>query len=204
MEFNVKIAGVGGQGVITLGRMLSEAGIYAGHNVVMSEIHGLAQRGGSVSVNVRFGELISPIPESGSIDVVLGLEPLEALRNLGQVKDGILYIIGLEKMVPVTLSVKGMEYPEIGKILSEISSRNTLIPVDPDIFITTASDRKMINSVVAGVFCGSDIFDIQKEDFQLAIKTMFPEKCIVRNIEYFEKGFDFAREYMKKYDIVVD
>ena len=71
MEFNVKIAGVGGQGVITLGRMLSEAGVYAGHKVVMSEIHGLAQRGGSVSVNVRFGELISPIPESGSIDVVL-------------------------------------------------------------------------------------------------------------------------------------
>ena len=204
MEFNVKIAGVGGQGVITLGRMLSEAGIYAGHNVVMSEIHGLAQRGGSVSVNVRFGELISPIPESGSIDVVLGLEPLEALRNLGHVKDGILYIVGLEKMVPVTLSVKSMEYPDIEEILSEISSRNTLIPVDPDIFITTASDRKMINSVVAGVFCGSDIFDIQKEDFQLAIKTMFPEKTVVRNIEYFEKGFDFAREYMKKYKIVVD
>ena len=62
----------------------------------------------------------------------------------------------------------------------------------------------MINSVVAGVFCGSDIFDIQKEDFQLAIKTMFPEKSVVRNIEYFEKGFDFAREYMKKYNIVVD
>ena len=123
---------------------------------------------------------------------------------MGHVKDGILYIVGLEKMVPVTLSVKSMEYPDIEEILSEISSRNTLIPVDPDIFITTASDRKMINSVVAGVFCGSDIFDIQKEDFQLAIKTMFPEKTVVRNIEYFEKGFDFAREYMKKYKIVVD
>ena len=204
MEFNVKIAGVGGQGVITLGRMLSEAGVYAGHKVVMSEIHGLAQRGGSVSVNVRFGELISPIPESGSIDVVLGLEPLEALRNLGHVRGGILYIVALEKVAPISLSIKGMEYPDVEEILAEISSRNALIPVDPNRFISTASDRRMINSIVAGVFCGSDIFDIQKEDFHLAIKTMFSEKTVERNIEYFEKGFDFAREYMKKYKIVVD
>ena len=204
MEFNVKIAGVGGQGVITLGRMLSEAGVYAGHKVVMSEIHGLAQRGGSVSVNVRFGELISPIPESGSIDVVLGLEPLEALRNLGHVRGGILYIVALEKVAPISLSIKGMEYPDVNEILAEISSRNALIPVDPNRFISTASDRRMINSIVAGVFCGSDIFDIQKEDFRLAIKTMFSEKTVERNIEYFEKGFDFAREYMKKYKIVVD
>ena len=204
MEFNVKIAGVGGQGVITLGRMLSEAGVYAGHKVVMSEIHGLAQRGGSVSVNVRFGELISPIPESGSIDVILGLEPLEALRNLGHVRGGILYIVALEKVAPISLSIKGMEYPDVEEILAEISSRNALIPVDPNRFISTASDRRMINSIVAGVFCGSDIFDIQKEDFHLAIKTMFSEKTVERNIEYFEKGFDFAREYMKKYKIVVD
>ena len=107
-------------------------------------------------------------------------------------------------MAPISLSIKGMEYPDVEEILAEISSRNALIPVDPNRFISTASDRRMINSIVSGVFCGSDIFDIQKEDFHLAIKTMFSEKTVERNIEYFEKGFDFAREYMKKYKIVVD
>ncbi|EQD36925.1 indolepyruvate ferredoxin oxidoreductase, beta subunit, partial [mine drainage metagenome] len=130
METNILIVGVGGQGVITVGRLISMAAIMASHNVVMSELHGLAQRGGSVSVNVRVGDVMSPIPEASAIDCVIALEPMEGLRYSPMTGKEAVFLVNLHPMTPISLSMQGKEYPPMQEILDEIERDHTVIPVD--------------------------------------------------------------------------
>ena len=80
MIYNIRLAGVGGQGIITAGNIISEAAMRSGQKVIMSEIHGLSQRGGSVTVDVRIGDCYGPIISQGSCDLVIGLELIETFR----------------------------------------------------------------------------------------------------------------------------
>ena len=107
MKYNIIIAGIGGQGVVTCGSLISKAAIHAGLNVVMSEIHGLAQRGGSVSVEVRIGDVSGPIIPNGEGDLLIGLEYMEGVRNIPRMKTGSLVILSKEKLTPVSLSMRG-------------------------------------------------------------------------------------------------
>ena len=105
MTLNIRVCGVGGQGVITAGLLISDASIVSGHNVVMSEIHGLAQRGGSVFVDIRIGDgKGSMIPEMGA-DMIIALESMESIRNISKLARNGLCIVGSEKIPPVSLSI---------------------------------------------------------------------------------------------------
>ncbi|HIE36662.1 TPA: indolepyruvate oxidoreductase, partial [Candidatus Geothermarchaeota archaeon] len=90
MEYNILFAGVGGQGIITLGRLIGSALTNSGFNVLMAETHGLSQRGGSVTVHMRVGDVNSPLVPLGGADLLVGLELIEAVRNLGYLsRDGV-------------------------------------------------------------------------------------------------------------------
>jgi len=109
---NFLLAGVGGQGTILASDILVRVGLAAGYQVKQAEVHGMSQRGGSVTSHVRWGELVySPLVSAGEVDVLLAFEKLEALRALAHLRPDALALINLETIVPITVSSLGLLYP---------------------------------------------------------------------------------------------
>src|SRR6516225_10913071 len=101
---NFLLAGVGGQGTILASGILAQVGLAAGYQVKQAEVHGMAQRGGSVTSHVRWGERVcSPLVAAGEVDVLLAFEQLEALRYLTYLHHNALAVINLEKIIPTTV-----------------------------------------------------------------------------------------------------
>jgi indolepyruvate ferredoxin oxidoreductase beta subunit len=112
-NINFLLAGVGGQGTILASDVLANVGLAGGFHVKQAEVHGMSQRGGSVTSFVRWGEKVySPLVGAGEVDVFLAFEKVEALRNLNQLRPGALGLINLEAIEPVTVSSGGQPYPD--------------------------------------------------------------------------------------------
>ena len=110
---NFMLAGVGGQGTILASDVLANVGLAAGYQAKQAEVHGMSQRGGSVTSYVRWGETVySPLVGAGEVDVFLTFEKVEALRNLDQLRPGALAVISLEAIKPVTVTSGGQPYPD--------------------------------------------------------------------------------------------
>lgn len=122
-EFNIIVAGVGGQGALTLGTIIAEAALKQGYDVRTTELHGLAQRGGSIPIHIRFGEkMYTPLVLEGEADLIIALEPLEALRSayLGSRNHKTTFLIDNYKMPPITVSAFGEKYPTMDEIVNHI------------------------------------------------------------------------------------
>ena len=110
---NFMLAGVGGQGTILASDVLADVGLAAGYQAKQAEVHGMSQRGGSVTSYVRWGEMVySPLVGAGEVDVFLTFEKVEALRNLDQLRPGALAVVSLEAIKPVTVTSGGQLYPD--------------------------------------------------------------------------------------------
>ena len=122
MVKSIKIVGVGGQGTILLAKILTTALVDAGYDVKMSEIHGMSQRGGSVSSEIRYGKKVySPVIEKGDASILVSLEQMEAARNINYLKsDGILVVNDYKIHSMITLNGK-VRYPD--NILEVLSSK---------------------------------------------------------------------------------
>ncbi|HVN55053.1 MAG TPA: indolepyruvate oxidoreductase subunit beta [Anaerolineaceae bacterium] len=109
---NYLLAGVGGQGTILASDVLVNAGLAAGYQAKQAEVHGMSQRGGSVTSHVRWGEVVySPLVAAGEVDVFLAFEKVEALRYVNQLKPGALALVNMEAIEPVTVTSGGQSYP---------------------------------------------------------------------------------------------
>lgn len=192
MQSNIVISGVGGQGVITLGLMISQIAISQGENVVMSEIHGLAQRGGSVSVDIRIGDFHAPIIPTGDVDLTIGMEPIEARRVLDRARKGSRVIVSTERMVPVSLSIRHQEYPDIEGILSEMSTDFEVREIDAVSIAEESGNYKSANMAVLGFAIGTGWLplDIGKARKQMA--RAFPKKVLEINLKAFDAGLKLA------------
>jgi len=112
---NFLLAGVGGQGTILASDVLVNVGLAAGYQAKQAEVHGMSQRGGSVTSHVRWGETVySPLVGAGEVDVFLGFEKVEALRSLDKLRPGALALVNMEAIEPVTVTSGGQPYPEDG------------------------------------------------------------------------------------------
>jgi indolepyruvate ferredoxin oxidoreductase beta subunit len=110
---NFLLAGVGGQGTILASSILTQVGLAAGYDVKQAEVHGMSQRGGSVTSYVRWGETVhAPLVGAGEVDVLVAFEKLEALRALPQLRQDALAVINMEAIIPVTVSSLGKPYPD--------------------------------------------------------------------------------------------
>src|SRR5512139_3149007 len=110
---NFLLAGVGGQGTILASDVLVNVGLAAGYQAKQAEVHGMSQRGGSVTSFVRWGKVVySPLVGAGEVDVFLAFEKAEALRNLNQLRRGALALINLAAIEPVTVTSGGQRYPD--------------------------------------------------------------------------------------------
>ena len=180
------IAGVGGQGTILAGRILAKCAMDAGFDVKANELHGMAQRGGSVTCHVRFGEKVfSPMIPVGEAGFMLAMEELEALRYLPHLKKGASIVMNKRKIIPAGLENKPDAYP--GGIQKKIEELNfKVISLDAQKIAQECGSIKIENIVLLGVL--SKQLPIEKAIWTAVIKTSVPPKTIDMNLLAFEKG----------------
>jgi len=183
---NIIFAGVGGQGVILASKILMEVAKQAGFDVKESEIHGMAQRGGSVDCHVRYGEKVySPLIEKQSADVIVSLEQLEAMRKLSLLAPGGTMIINLEKVDPAPVQTGEKKYPDdIEKWVSTNIAKHRL--VDTTAVLKELGTKKALNIVMLGVL--SNHLEFTEKQWETAIRSLVKEKFIDMNLQAFKKG----------------
>lgn len=192
MQTNIMISGVGGQGVVTLGLIISQAAILQGEKAIMSEIHGLAQRGGSVSVDVRIGNFHAPIIPSGEVDLTIGTEPIETRRALSRAAKGSRVVMSREKLVPVTLSIHHKEYPEVQGIIDELSENFQVKSIDALSIAEELGNSKAANTALLGFALGSGWLHLDVGKVREQIGKMFSGKALEINLKALEKGLEEA------------
>lgn len=184
---NVTLVGVGGQGILLTSEILARTAALAGLDVKKSEIHGMSQRGGSVSSQVRFGDCVySPIIPDGETDILVSFEQLEAIRCSGMLKPEGKAVIDTRKIVPVTVSA-GQQPPveNQDELLASIyADRATM--VDSVEQAMKVGNVRTANLVIAGAL--SKLLDFPAELWHEAIRTRLPAKLVDINIQAFEAG----------------
>jgi len=188
---NVIFAGVGGQGVILASKVLMEVATKKGFDVKESEVHGMAQRGGSVDCHIRYGkEVFSPLIPKGGADYVISLELLESMRKLEYLHKGSVLIVNREQINPAPVEIGAMKYPaDIEAWLKENFS--STVVVDTTDALKEAGTKKALNIVMVG--CLSTYLDFAVSDWEDAIKALVSEKFIEQNL----KAFHLGRELVK-------
>jgi indolepyruvate ferredoxin oxidoreductase beta subunit len=187
-KISIVLTGVGGQGVITAANILGKAAVKAKIGVYVSEIHGMAQRGGAVVCTVRMGDVSSPLLPSGTADVLVSTEPIEALRNICYVNTKTKIITDINPIIPFTVAVGGEEYPKVDKILKELSSHAELYPIDA---LKIAKDAGAIitkNTVMLGALAASGILPVSPEMLLGVILEGLPAKYKEVNTKAFKGG----------------
>ena len=186
MTKNIMIVGVGGQGTLLTSRIIGKAALEAGFDVKISEVHGMAQRGGSVVTFVRFGEKVSePVVEEGQADLVIAFERLEALRYAHFLKkDGVL-VINDCRIDPMTVTIGVGQYPE--NIVEDLSKVHTVYTIDGGKAAAELGNPKVLNSVVLGL--AAKHLPFAKEAWLETIASTVPPKTIALNQEAFLKGY---------------
>ena len=184
---NIMIVGVGGQGTLLASRILGGAVIRMGHDVKVSEVHGMSQRGGSVVTYVKFGEKVhSPIIGEGEADIILAFELLEAYRALPSLKTGGRLIVNDQRINPMPVITGAAQYPE--NILDKLSSKVSTTAVDALALATQAGNIKAVNVVLIGVMAKST--DIPYEIWLETIRETVPSKFLEVNLKAFELGYN--------------
>ena len=188
MTKNIMIVGVGGQGTLLTSRIIGKAALSSGLDVKISEVHGMAQRGGSVVTFVRFGDKVcEPVVEEGQADVIIAFERLEAQRYAHFLKkDGVL-IVNDCRIDPMTVVTGVKEYPE--NITDKIEAKGVkLMKADALEIAEQCGSSKASNVVLIGMFAKHS--DIPKEVFLKAVEESVPEKFRALNIEAFNRGYE--------------
>ncbi len=196
MQHNIIITGVGGQGVVTLGLIISSAAISFGERAIMSEIHGLAQRGGSVSVDVRIGNYRAPIVPDGKADLIISLEPLEALRAISRAGPSTVVVMGEERLPPVYLGIHRQSYPDLNEIIGVISHKLRLYHLDAMRLAREAGDTRTVNTVMVGYIVGLGLISIPQQIFHREIEKTFAKKYADMNMKAFALGLQTAQKIM--------
>jgi indolepyruvate ferredoxin oxidoreductase beta subunit len=187
---NVLMAGVGGQGVLLASEVLALAALEAGLEAKQSEVHGVAQRGGSVVSHVRFGPRVhSPLIRSGTVDVLYAMERLEALRFAHMVRPGGAIVMNDHAIHPVVMPGAAVTaYPEdVAGFLAGRGFRMLAIPA-----LTTAvelGDKRVANVVLLGVL--STLLPLEESAWTSALTGRFPERFRDLNRRAFEAGRRF-------------
>lgn len=190
---NIVLTGVGGQGVITAANILGKAAVRAKTNVYVSEVHGMAQRGGAVNCTVRLGNVSGPLVAAATADVIVSLEPVEALRNIMYANKKTKIITDINPVVPFTVSVGGEKYPNLDDVYKEIQSRAILFKIDALKIAKDSGAAITKNIVMLGALAAADVLPF-KSDFLL--ETIL-ENIPVKYKDINKKAFDSGMKALK-------
>ena len=189
--YKIYLIGVGGQGTVKASTIVGEAAMKKGLNVVMSEIHGMAQRGGTVVTELKIGEAHSPLIEEGAADLLIAFEPTEALRSLNKINRESFVIVNSAPIVPFTVSLGISEYPELSLVFEELKAKiKNLVVIDAQKVAKEAGNIISENMVLLGAAVATPNFPVDKELIIQSIKENLPPQSVEVNLRAFERGFE--------------
>ena len=187
------IVAVGGQGNLLASKVLGEAALLADIPVRMSEIHGMAQRGGVVESAVVFGDADSTIISDAEADVLLGFEPSETLRALNKCNADTVVITNTAPLPPFTVAIGKGTYPDLEEAQKLIRDKTAkLIAFDAQALAKQAGNIMSLNMVLLGSLIQTGIMPISADNVREAIRTSTKKAFIDINIKAFELGFEAA------------
>lgn len=189
---NILLCGVGGQGTILVSKVLSAALVEAGYDVKMSEIHGMSQRGGSVTTQVRYGKKVySPIIDEGAADILVSFEVMEAMRNLKALKPGGQVVVN-DCEIPTATTLSGsQEYP--ADILTRLSSIAPVRVIQAEAAAKELGNPKVQNIVLLGALVR--LMGLGALDWERAVAECVKPQFVEINVMALKKGEELADEF---------
>jgi indolepyruvate ferredoxin oxidoreductase beta subunit len=191
---SIVLTGVGGQGVITAANILGKASVKAKTNVYVSEIHGMAQRGGAVICTVRIGNVSTPLLATGTADVILSTEPIEALRNITYAHKKTKVITDINPIIPFTVTVGGEKYPNLNDVFKEIRSHAELYKLDALKIAERSGAVITKNIVMLGCLAGTNVLPFKSEILLETVLENIPAKYRDINKKAFEGGMKAIKD----------
>lgn len=183
---NIMVVGVGGQGTLLTSRIIGNTALQAGYDVKLSEVHGMAQRGGSVVTFIRFGEKVNePVVEVGDADIIISFERLEALRYAHYLKKDGIIIVNDCRIDPMTVVIGASKYPD--NIIENLAKSHEIHSIDGLKIAKDLGNSKVLNSVVLGA--SAKYIGFSKDEWLNVIKTTVPQKTIEINAKAFKIGY---------------
>ena len=189
-KINIVLTGVGGQGVITAANILGKACVNAGVNVFVAEVHGMAQRGGSVNCTVRIGDVSGPLVPTGMADVILSTEPTEALRYIHFSNKKTKIITDSTPVIPFTVSTGEEEYPDIEKVFKELQKYGELHKFNAVELARDAGSLLTKNIVMLGALAGTGVLPFKTDILLKTILDNVPAKYKDMNEKAFQNGLN--------------
>jgi indolepyruvate ferredoxin oxidoreductase beta subunit len=189
------IVAVGGQGNLLASRVIGEAALLSDIDVCMSEIHGMAQRGGVVESSIVFGDAQSTVISDGEADVLLGFEPSETLRALNKCNLNTVVITNLAKLPSFTVTTGKSVYPDLD-VLQELIRKKTakLIAFDAASMAVKAGNVLSVNMVLLGALIQTHTIPLSAKNVKEAIKKRTGKAFVDSNLKAFDLGFSAAEE----------
>lgn len=184
---NILLVGVGGQGTILASKVLSSGLVESGYDVKMSEIHGMAQRGGSVSTQVRYGDQVSsPIIGRGEADILVSFEKMEALRWLEYLKPEGRVVVNDYEIASAPILMGKTDYPQ--GVIDTIESKADTSVINGAEIAKELGNMRVMNVVLFGALVKA--MDLEDIDWEKAIKDNIHERFVDINIKAFQRGKD--------------
>lgn len=186
MIYNILLSGVGGQGILLAAKIISKAAELAGYEVTAKETHGMAQRGGSVMAQIKFGEKVhSPLILEGTADVLASLEHIEAIRCAHYLKPGGLAVVAKQSVIPVTVSCGNAKYPQdveerLNKLFSNLKYCDCVKEA------LELGDVRLANTILIGML--SNALPLPMECWEKAIEGSVKPATVKANLDAFARG----------------
>ena len=190
---SIILSGVGGQGIITAATLLGKAAMKAGVMVYVSEVHGMAQRGGSVLCTVRMGDVSGALVPSGTADAILSMEPSETLRYLHYAHKKTKVITDITPLIPFTVSVGMDTYPDLKEVYHDIKRHAELYTLDAGAIAKDAGALITKNTVMLGALAAAGVLPFTSEILLQTILENIPKKFEEMNKRAFEGGVHALR-----------
>jgi indolepyruvate ferredoxin oxidoreductase beta subunit len=190
--------GVGGQGNLLASNLLGQAALSMGIPVVVSEIHGMAQRGGVVESAVLLGGANSPIVSNGEADVLVSFEPLETLRILSKCSNKTLVITNAQPLPPFTVAVGQGKYPPVDEILDNIQKKvGKVVALQGNDLAEKAGNVLSLNMVMLGALIGTGVTPVTEKVMKDTIASSTKKAFLESNLKAFDLGKETAQKLMK-------
>ncbi len=193
---NIIISGVGGQGIILASEILSSVLLRAGFDVKQSEVHGMAQRGGSVLSHLRYGSKVySPVIDPATADLLLSFELLEALRHIGYLKDGGKVVVNTQQILPPSVAAGNEDYPS--DPVSEMKNMGvSVFPLNALEIARELGEVRVVNTIMTGGL--SCFLPIDEKVYTDVIKERVKERFVDVNLRAFSRGREEMARMLKE------
>ncbi len=185
----IHIIGVGGQGTVLATTLIGQAALLDGLNINVSEVHGMARRGGVVESAVTIGDLMSPIIAKGEADILLGFEPSETMRAAAVCSKDSTIITNSHPLAPFTVAIGKGVYPDLEEAFGKLTERvKKFVSLDANALAHEAGTVLSLNMVMLGALAKHAVLPVGAESLKTSIKNNTKEKFLDMNLKAFDLG----------------